>query len=53
MREIEEEIGINVQNLIKEDQVIKIETMKNKFVTLYLIRDIDENSIKLRSRIEI
>ncbi|CDW76379.1 mrna-decapping enzyme 2 [Stylonychia lemnae] len=48
IREISEEIQFNVRPYIDENQFIKIETIKNKFVTLYLIQNIDEHNSNIK-----
>ena len=44
VREIQEEVGLNVKQYINEDHFIKVETIQGKFVKLFLVRDIDENN---------
>ena len=55
VREIQEEIGFNIRPYINEEQFLKIETIKNKFVTLYLVKDVDEHNpdIKPQQRTEV
>eukprot|EP00347_Sterkiella_histriomuscorum_P013761 403363471 len=48
IREINEEIQFNIRPYIEEDQFIKIETIKNKFVTLYLVKDIDTKNYNVK-----
>ena len=43
IREIQEEIGFNIRLMINENHFIKIETILNKYVTLYLVKGVDEN----------
>jgi 8-oxo-dGTP pyrophosphatase MutT (NUDIX family) len=44
IREINEEVGFNIRPYINEDHFIKVETLKGKFVKLFMVRDIDENN---------
>ena len=43
VREISEEVGLDVRKYITEDHFIKVETIQGKFVKLFLVKDIDEN----------
>jgi mRNA-decapping enzyme subunit 2 len=43
VREISEEVGLDVRKYISEDHFIKVETIQGKFVKLFLVKDIDEN----------
>lgn len=51
VREINEEVGLNVRSFIKEDHFIKIETIQGKFVKLFLVSDVDENHPSLVANI--
>jgi 8-oxo-dGTP pyrophosphatase MutT (NUDIX family) len=42
IREIQEEINIDVRSKIKEDRYIRIETRERKFVKLFIIFGIDD-----------
>ena len=53
VREIQEEININISNYIKEDQFIRMETIKDKHVNLYLINELENLVPKLINRNEI
>ena len=48
IREITEEIQFNIRPYIDENQFIKIETIKNKFVTLFMVKDIDEETSNIK-----
>ena len=45
IREIREEIQLDVSEHISDDQYIQIQTMSNKWVKLYLVQGIPENSV--------
>ena len=51
IREINEEIGINISSYINKEQFIRIETIKGKFVKLFLVRSvgIDESHPALQA----
>jgi 8-oxo-dGTP pyrophosphatase MutT (NUDIX family) len=44
VREIREEINYNADGKIKADQFIRIETIKNKIVNLFIISGVDESN---------
>lgn len=48
IREIGEEIGLNIRPYLDENQFIKMETIRNKVVTLYIVKDLDEATTKFK-----
>lgn len=50
IREIKEEVNMNIGDHIKEDQFIRIETIRHKIVNLFILNDIGREVPQLEKK---